>query len=181
MSNNIFLIRWTATDNAMLLENGRSVGASCSTCTGSGSLAKGYHAEVIGTVESLNPPKIAVTSVKYMAPGGSGCDGFVGGSPSAPAPAPSGAGSSSASGPPAPASSSNSSSSNNNNDMLTTTSDTAGSPGSSAAAPGTSTGSAQQTEGSQADSSSPDPSSASSAAVVNLIVGVVMAVALFAY
>jgi len=61
---------WAAADNALLITVGRQLG-QCDTCTGI--LEKGMRLQVRGTVVTLDPPVIDVTSVDYLEEGAQGC------------------------------------------------------------------------------------------------------------
>lgn len=67
---------WAVSDNTELLALGRRLGSKqdgCTTCEGTGTIVKGMRAEVRGTVVTLDPPVIAVASVKALAEGEQGC------------------------------------------------------------------------------------------------------------
>ena len=63
---------WAVDDNSMLLDSARQVG-DCSTCDGGGGLKRGYRAEVIGFVLTLDPPVLQVASVRTLDGGEVGC------------------------------------------------------------------------------------------------------------
>ena len=65
---------WAVSDNTMLLDEGRKLGDdSCTTCTEKAGIAKGLRAEVMGTVVTVDPPVLEITSVKYLMDGDMGC------------------------------------------------------------------------------------------------------------
>ncbi|CAB9522830.1 expressed unknown protein [Seminavis robusta] len=63
---------WALSSVDPILADARAVG-SCSTCDGSGSLVKGYRAEIKGTVKTVDPPVLDITGVTYLADGADGC------------------------------------------------------------------------------------------------------------
>lgn len=67
---------WAVNDNTELMALGRRLGskqAGCTTCDGTGTMVKGMRAEVRGTVVTLDPPVVSVSSVKALAEGEQGC------------------------------------------------------------------------------------------------------------
>ncbi|CAB9497341.1 expressed unknown protein [Seminavis robusta] len=67
---------WAVSNNTELLTLGRQIGdleGGCTTCDGTGSLLKGFRAEVRGTVATIDPPVIDVTSVSYLEGDAQGC------------------------------------------------------------------------------------------------------------
>ena len=68
---------WALSDNTMLLEQSRALGdATCTTCTGEGSMAKGLRMEIKGTVVTVDPPVLELTSAEVLESGAMGCAGF---------------------------------------------------------------------------------------------------------
>ena len=58
----------------MLLNDARKLGDdSCTTCTEKAGIAKGLRAEVKGTVKTIDPPVLDITSVKFLMDGDMGC------------------------------------------------------------------------------------------------------------
>ncbi|CAB9511491.1 expressed unknown protein [Seminavis robusta] len=68
---------WVAEANDLLLQEGRTLGSAtvgCTTCTSTdGDLKQGFRATVRGTVKSLDPPILTVTSVDDLDAGEMGC------------------------------------------------------------------------------------------------------------
>lgn len=72
---------WAVTNNTLLTDTARQLGSKalgCNTCGEDGTIQKGLRMEVRGTVVTVDPPVLEVSSIKYLPEGEMGC-GDVGG------------------------------------------------------------------------------------------------------